>query len=84
MFFFFLVSTKALSAQPEKFSAGAAVFIMLLTVATEWTEVDTSFRSKGDSSLKLSTNFRLMEALKYKKLHTCLHIVGLRHRNNCI
>jgi hypothetical protein len=51
MFFFFLVSTKALSAQSETLSAAAAVFIMLLPAATQWTEVDTSFRSKGDSSL---------------------------------
>jgi len=60
------------------------VFIMLLAVAAQRSEVGTLLKSKGGSSLKLKTNFRLMEALKYKKLHTCLHIVGLGHRYNCI
>jgi hypothetical protein len=54
MFFCFLVPTKALSAQPVTFSAGATVFTVLLAIITQWKEVDTSFSSKGDSSLKLN------------------------------
>ena len=78
------------SLQPNAFCAACNIqcrcWLCLYVLGCSCPEVDTSLRSKDDSSLKLTTYFLLMVALKYYKLHTCIHAssAALRHRNNCM